>query len=62
MDKLAKLNSSTLLIEKAKQERERLLGQIEQNQRTIERSHQIIARIDEVLSAVHKKYPLSHLA
>ena len=55
MDNLAKLNSSTLLIERAKQERERLLGQIEQNQRTIERLREIIARIDEVLSAVHKK-------
>jgi hypothetical protein len=55
MDKLAKLNSSTLLIEQARQERERLLGQIEQNQRRIEHSREIIARIDEVLSAVYKK-------
>jgi hypothetical protein len=54
MDKIAKLNPPTVLIEQAKQERERMLGQIEQNQRTIERSREIIARINEVLSAVRK--------
>ena len=38
------------LIEEAKKERQRLLAQIEQSQRTIEHSRQIIARIDEVLA------------
>jgi hypothetical protein len=55
MDRVAKSNSSTALIEQAKQERERLLGQIEQNQRTIERSREMMARIDEVLAGVDKK-------
>jgi hypothetical protein len=47
--------SSAALIEQAKQERRRLVDQIEQSQRTIERSREIIARIDQVLSAVEKK-------
>jgi hypothetical protein len=48
-------NSSAALIEEAKKERQRLLAQIEQGQRTIEHSRQIIARIDEVLAASEKK-------
>jgi hypothetical protein len=47
-------NSSTDLIEEAKKERRRLEDQIEQSQRTIERSREIIARIDEVLAAGQK--------
>jgi hypothetical protein len=47
-------NSSTDLIEEAKKERRRLVDQIEQSQRTIERSREIIARIDEVLAAGQK--------
>jgi hypothetical protein len=46
------LNSSAALIEQAKQERQLLLQQIEQSQRTIDRSREIIARIDEVLAGV----------
>jgi len=48
-------NSSAALIEEAKKERQRLLEQIEQSQRTIEHSRQIIARIDEVLATTDKK-------
>jgi hypothetical protein len=48
-------NSSAALIEEAKKERQRLLDQIEQSQRTIEHSRQIIARIDEVLANTEKK-------
>ena len=48
-------SSSAALIEEAKKERQRLLAQIEQSQRTIEHSRQIIARIDEVLAAGEKK-------
>jgi hypothetical protein len=48
-------NSSAALIEDAKKERQRLLEQIEQSQRTIEHSRQIIARIDEVLMAANKE-------
>ena len=44
-------SSPTTLIEEAKKERLRLLKQIEQSQRTIERSREIIARLDEVLAA-----------
>jgi hypothetical protein len=47
-------NSSAALIGEAKKERQRLLAQIEQSQRTIEHSRQIIARIDEVLAASEK--------
>jgi hypothetical protein len=43
------------LIEEAKKERQRLLAQIEQSQRTIEHSRQIIVRIDEVLAGTDKK-------
>jgi len=53
-DKIVALNLSAL-IEEAKKERQRLLAQIEQSQRTIEHSRQIIARIDEVLAATDKK-------
>jgi hypothetical protein len=48
-------SSPTALIEEAKKERQRLLEQIEQSHRTIERSREIIARIDEVLTASEKK-------
>ena len=48
-------NSSVALIERAKQERQRLLQQIEQSQRTIDRSREIIARIDEVLAGAERK-------
>jgi hypothetical protein len=48
-------NSSAALINEAKKVRQRLLAQIEQSQRTIEHSRQIIARIDEVLAASEKK-------
>ena len=48
-------NSSAALIEEAKKERQHLLAQIEQSQRTIEHSRQIIARIDAVLAATDKK-------
>jgi hypothetical protein len=54
-DKIVALNSSAALIAEAKKERERLLAQIKQSQRTIEHSRQIIARIDEVLAANDKK-------
>jgi hypothetical protein len=39
------------LIEEAKKERQRLVEQIEQSQRTIQHSREIIAHIDEVLAA-----------
>ena len=42
-------------VEEAKKERQRLLDQIGQSQRTIERSRQIIPRIDEVLATADKK-------
>jgi len=48
--KVVPFNSSAALIEEAKKERQRLLDQIGQSQRTIEHSRQIIARIDEVLA------------
>ena len=48
-------SSPTALVEEAKKERQRLVEQIEQSQRTIERSRQIIARIDQVLAADKKK-------
>ena len=54
-EKVVPFNSSAALIEEAKKERQRLLAQIEQSQRTIEHSRQIIARIDEVLAATGKK-------
>jgi hypothetical protein len=54
-DKIVPFNSSAELIEEAKKERQRLLQQIEQSQRTIEHSRQIIARIDEVLGTTDKK-------
>ena len=47
-------SSPTALIEEAKKERQRLVEQIEQSQRTIERSRQIIARMDQVLAANEK--------
>jgi hypothetical protein len=52
---LAYFNSSVALIEQAKQERQRLLQQIEQSQRTIARSRGIIARLDEVLAGAERK-------
>ena len=52
--KQAPFNSSAALIDEAKKERERLLTQIEQSQRTIEHSRQILARIDELLAATDK--------
>ena len=54
-EKYVSFSSSVALIEEAKKERQRLLAQIEQSQRTIEHSRQIIARIDEVLAAGEKK-------
>ena len=48
-------SSPTAWIEEAKQERLRLLEQIEQSQRTIVRSREIIERIDQVLAANEKK-------
>jgi hypothetical protein len=54
-EKVVQFNSSAELIEEAKKERQRLLDQIAQSQRTIEHSRQIIARIDEVLAATGKK-------
>jgi hypothetical protein len=54
-EKAEPVNSSAALIEEAKKERQRLLTQIEQSQRTIEHSRQIIARIDEVLASAGKK-------
>ena len=53
-DNIIPFNSSEALLEEARRERHRLLAQIEQSQRTIERSREIIARIDKVLSAVKK--------
>jgi hypothetical protein len=53
--KIVSFNSSAALIEEAKKERQRLLDQIGQSQRTIEHSRQIIARIDEVLATADKK-------
>jgi hypothetical protein len=47
--------TATGLIEEAKKERQRLVEQIEQSQRTIKRSREIIARLDEVLAATEKK-------
>jgi hypothetical protein len=40
------------LITQARQERQRLIDQIQQSQSTIERSRILIARLDEVLSRV----------
>ena len=54
-EKAVPFNSSAALIEEAKKERQRLIEQIEQSQRTIEHSRQVIARIDEVLAATQKK-------
>jgi hypothetical protein len=54
-EKVVPFNSSAALIEETKKERQRLLDQIEQSQRTIEHSRQIIARIDEVLATTDKK-------
>ncbi len=54
-EKVIPFNSSAALIEEAKKERQQLLAQIEQSQRTIEHSRQIIARIDEALAATDKK-------
>ena len=54
-EKVVPINSSAALIEEAKKERQRLLDQIEQSQRTIEHSRQIIARIDAVLATTDKK-------
>jgi hypothetical protein len=53
--KIVSFNSSAALIEEAKKERQRLLDQIGQSQRTIAHSRQIIARIDEVLANTEKK-------
>jgi len=53
--KAVPFNSSAVLIEEAKKERQHLLEQIAQSQRTIEHSRQIIARIDEVLATTDKK-------
>jgi hypothetical protein len=52
-DKIVVLNSSAALIEEAKKERQRLLAQIEQSQRTIEHSRQIIARSPVCFRAHH---------
>ena len=49
------LKPSEALIQQAKQERQRLLEQIEQGQKTIERSRKIIARIDEALAQLEHK-------
>ena len=54
-EKVVPFNSSAALIEEAKKERQRLLDQIGQSQRTIEHSRQIIARIDAVPAATDKK-------
>jgi hypothetical protein len=54
-EKVVPFNSSAALIEEAKKERQRLLDQIGQSQRTIEHSRQIIARIDAVLANTDKK-------
>jgi hypothetical protein len=54
-EKVVPFNSSAALIEEAKKERQRLLDQIKQSQRTIEHSRQIIARINEVLATADKK-------
>ena len=51
-EKVVPFNSSAALIEK---ERQRLLDQIKQSQRTIEHSRQIIARTDQVLANTDKK-------
>jgi hypothetical protein len=53
--KAVPFNSSAALIEEAKKERQRLLDQIGQSQRTIEHSRQIIARIDEVPANTDEK-------
>jgi hypothetical protein len=55
MNDANKLSSSEALIEQAKQERERLVDQIARSQKTIEHSHEIIARIDQMLAAADKK-------
>ena len=54
-EKVVPFNSSAALIEEAKKERQQLLAQIEQSQRTIEHFRQIIARIDGVLANTDKK-------
>ena len=54
-EKAVPFDSSAALIDQAKKERERLLDQIHQSQRTIEHSRRIIARIDEVLGATRLK-------
>ena len=54
-DNIVPFSPSLTLIEQAKQERQRLVQQIEQSHATIERSREIIARIDQVLAAAEKK-------
>jgi hypothetical protein len=46
--------TTSALIEEVKKERRQLLEQIEQSHKTIERSREIIARIDRVLAAAEK--------
>lgn len=53
-DTIVLFSASAALIEEAKKERQPLLEQIEQSHKTIERSLEIIARIDRVLAAAEK--------
>jgi hypothetical protein len=60
-DTIVPFNPSAALIEETKKERQRLLEQIEQSHKTIERSLEIIARIDRVLAAAesHRRNRIS---
>jgi hypothetical protein len=48
------------LVERANQEREKLLRQIEESQKTVAHSREILARIDAVLNQVDNTGKLDH--
>jgi hypothetical protein len=52
-----KIVASNERIHRAKQERERLLRQIEESQNSINRSRELIARIDKVLAEAEHQPP-----
>jgi hypothetical protein len=49
------LETSRKLIQRAKEERESLLRTIEQSQKTIDRSREIIAQLENLLAAMDRK-------
>ena len=54
---LKHFSASSELIERAKQEREMLLRLVAESYKTIDRSREIIAKIDEVLAQVENHSP-----